>query len=79
MTDKILFWIDLSLLQFGIAKSLQEKLDGDLYVIYDLNHHLKKSFEKQNIIDFKKEWYFWDHVKNIQKPDIEYLKKIENF
>ena len=77
MTDKILFWIDVSLLQFGIAKSLQEKLDSDLYVIYDLNHHLKKSFEKQSIIDFKKEWYFWDHVKNIQKPDMEYLKKIE--
>ena len=62
MKDRILFWIDVGLLQFGIAKMLQEKLDADLYAIYDLNHHLKKSFMNQSIINFKKEWYFWDHV-----------------
>ena len=38
MTDKILFWVDISLLQFGIAKILQEKINNDFYVIYDLNH-----------------------------------------
>ena len=41
MSKKILFWIDVSLLQFGVAKMLQEKLDDEFYVIYDLNHHLK--------------------------------------
>ena len=78
MKDKILFWIDVSLLQFGIAKMLKEKTDANLYVIYDLNHHLKKSFINQNIIKFEKEWYFWDHVGKTKKPDIEYLKKIED-
>jgi len=77
MKDRILFWIDVGLLQFGIAKMLQEKLDADLYAIYDLNHHLKKSFMNQSIINFKKEWYFWDHVGKTKKPDLEYLKKIE--
>ena len=77
MKDKILFWIDVSLVQFGIAKTLQEKIDSDFYVVYDLNHHLKKSFKKQNIINFKNEWYFWDHVGKTKDPDLEYLKKIE--
>ena len=62
MSKKILFWIDVSLLQFGVAKMLQEKLDDEFYVIYDLNHHLKKSFKNQNIISFQNEWYYWDHV-----------------
>jgi len=75
--NKILFWVDVSLIQFGIAKTLQEKIDSDFYIIYDLNHHLKKSFKKQNIINFKNEWYFWDHVGKIKDPDLEYLKKIE--
>ncbi len=77
MKDKILFWVDVSLIQFGIAKTLQEKIDSDFYVIYDLNHHLKKSFLEQNIVNFNKEWYFWDHVGKIQEVNIEYLKKIE--
>ncbi|MDC1136657.1 hypothetical protein OAS76_02625 [Nitrosopumilus sp.] len=77
MKNKILFWVDVSLLQFGIAKTLKEKTDANLYVIYDLNHHLKKSFMNQNIVNFEKEWYFWDHVGKIKKPNVEYLKKIE--
>ena len=74
--NKILFWVDVSLIQFGIAKTLQEKIDSDFYIIYDLNNHLKKSFKKQNIINFKNEWYFWDHVGKIKDPDLEYLKKM---
>ena len=78
MKKKILFWVDSSIIQFGIAKLLQEKLDADFYVIYDFNHHLKKSFTEQKIINFKKEWYYWDHVTRSNKEsDIEYLKKIE--
>ena len=77
MSKKILFWIDVSLLQFGVAKMLQEKLDDEFYVIYDFNHHLKKSFKNQNIISFQNEWYYWDHVGKTKKPDLKYLKKIE--
>ena len=78
MSKKILFWIDAGLMHFGIAKNLQEMLDADLYVIYDLNNHLTKSFKNQKLVNFKKEWYFWEHVSRINKNvDIEYLKKFE--
>jgi hypothetical protein len=78
MKDKILFWIDAGLMHFGIAKNLQEKLDADLYVIYDLNNHLKKSFKNQKLVNFKKEWYFWEHVSRTDKNiDIKYLKNFE--
>jgi len=76
--DRILFWIDVSLIQFGIAKILQQKIDSDLYVIYDLGHKLKKSFKNQKLVDFKDEWYFWEHIGKIKDPDIEYLSQIES-
>ena len=78
MTDKILFWIDLGLIQFGIAKFLQKKYRCEMYAIYDLNPNLKKSFKNQNLVNFKKEWYFWDFVsKDNSEPDLNYLKKFE--
>ena len=78
MSNKILVWIDLGLIQFGIAKYLQKIYDCDLYAVYDFNHHIKKSFLNQKLINFKQEWYYWDHVLNIkQKPDVEYLNSFE--
>ena len=73
MKDRILFWVDVSLIQFGVAKILQEKIDSDFYVIYDLNHHLKKSFMQQNLVNFKKEWYFWDNIGKTKEPNIDAL------
>ena len=79
MKDKILFWIDAGLMHFGVAKTLQEQIDADLYVVYDLNNHLKKSFKNQNLVNFTKEWYFWERITGIKKEiDIEFLKKFEN-
>ena len=78
MSNKILVWVDLGLIQFGIAKYLQKIYDCDLYAVYDFNHHIKKSFLNQKLINFKQEWYYWDHVLNIkQKPDVEYLNSFE--
>ena len=78
MSNKILVWIDLGLIQFGIAKYLQKIYDCDLYAVYDFNHHIKKSFLNQKLINFKQEWYYWEHVLNIkQKPDVEYLNSFE--
>ena len=53
MKDKILVWSDAELKQFTIVKYLQEKYDADYFAIYDLNHHLKKSFENQKHVNFK--------------------------
>ena len=78
MKDRILFWIHADLIHFGIAEKLQEKSDMDLYAIYDFNNHLTKSFKNQKLVNFKKEWYFWEHLSGINKNiDIEYLKKFE--
>ena len=78
MSNKILVWIDLGLIQFGIAKYLQKIYDCDLYAVYDFNHHIKKSFLNQKLINFRQVWYYWDHVLNIkQKPDVEYLNSFE--
>jgi len=78
LSNKILVWVDVGLTQFGIAKYLKKIYDCELFAIYDFNHHIKKSFLNQKLIDFKKEWYYWDHVLNIkQKPDVEYLNSFE--
>ena len=78
MSNKILVWVDLGLIQFGIAKYLEKIYDCDLYAVYDFNHHIKESFLNQKLINFKQVWYYWDHVLNIkQKPDVEYLNSFE--
>jgi hypothetical protein len=79
MTDKILFWIDAGLMHFGIAKFIQNKIDAKLFSIYDLNHHLKKSFKNQKLVNFTKSWFFWDYInkKNMKKPDLKYLSEFE--
>ena len=75
---KILFWIDDGLIQFGIAKFLQEKIDDDFYAIYDTNHITKLFFKNQDFIKFQKVWFFRDHLSSeVKKPDIQYLKNIE--
>ena len=45
--------------------------------IYEVDSKLKKIFQEQNSVKFQNEWYFWDHVKLNNKPDINYLKTIE--
>ena len=78
MSNKILVWVDVGLIQFGIAKYLKKIYDCELFAIYDFNHHIKKSFLNQKLINFKQVWYYWDHVLNIkQKPDVEYLNSFE--
>lgn len=78
MMEKILLWIDFQLIHFGIAKSLQEKYDFDIYSIIDINNTTKEFFEKQKIVNFKKSWYYRDAFKEkLGKPDISYLKNVE--
>ena len=79
MTDKIIFWLDSFLLPFGIANSLQKKYDCELYAIIDITNGTKNFFEKQNLVEFEKTWFYFDHVHpQNSKPDYEYLKNIEN-
>lgn len=77
MTEKILFLIDGWFLHYCIAKSLQSKYDADLYAIIDIDDKARHFFEEQQMVKFNKVWYFIDNVKNIGKPDLEYLANIE--
>ena len=51
--------------------------DCDLYGIIDVTNKPKIFFQKQNLVDFKKTWFFHDHISIDKKPDLEYLKYIE--
>ena len=79
MNKKILFWIDDGWIHFGISKYLQEKYpEYDLYAIFDTNYITKKFFEKQKIVNFKKSWFFRDHLSNKPKKiNVDYLQTFE--
>ena len=78
MSHKILFWIDDTLIHFGIANSLQNKLNCELYSIIDVTDKKKHFFEKQNFVKFKKIWFHHDAITDFTKtPSIEYLKNFE--
>ena len=76
--NKILFWIDMWFFHFGIAQSLQKKYDYELSAIIDVGKKEKDFFINQNFVNFHKQWFFDDHVKNLKKkPNLDYLKSIE--
>ena len=77
MTDKIIFWLDGFLLNFGLAYNLQKKHDCELYSIIDITNRTKKFFEEQNLVNFQKKWFLHDHIKKTLHPDIEYLRNFE--
>ena len=62
---------------FGIAKFIQDKYKAELYTIIDVTNKPKKFFEEQKIVDFKKTWFYHDHIIKNKKPDLIYLKLIE--
>ena len=71
MTDKIIFWLDGFLLNFGLAYNLQKKHDCEQYSIIDITNRTKKFFEEQNLVNFQKKWFLHDHIKKTLLPDIE--------
>ena len=75
---KLLFWLNGFLMHFSLAYYLQSKIDADFFGITDINSKPKKFFEKQKLVNFKKNWYYHDHINlNQKKPDIEYLMNFE--
>ena len=78
MSSKIIFWIDRTITEFGIAKYLQDKAEHELSAIYEMTDKPKEFFERQKLVVFKKQWFYFDHVQERNKtPDLEYLKNIE--
>ena len=78
MDKKIIFWIDSKLIYFGLAYYLQKKTNADFFAIIDITNKTKKFFENQELVNFQKKWFYFDHVKlKKSKPDLEYLSYIE--
>src|SRR6185312_14789797 len=79
MKDKILFWLDMEWIRFGIAKFLQESYDCDFYAVLDTDKVATDFYQKQDIVKFQKVWYYRDYVSKVSnKLDIEYLKNFED-
>lgn len=78
MKLKLLFWIDALKIHFGLAKFIQDNLDCDMYSIFEITDKPKKFFQKQKLVEFKKVWFYYDYIlKTKRKPDLNYLKSIE--
>ena len=78
MKSKILFWIDIEFIYFGIAKHVCQNYDCDAYAIIDVNEKAKKFLQNQSIVPFKKSWYYLDHIQvGKHNPDVNYLKDFE--
>jgi hypothetical protein len=80
MKTKLLFLLDGVFWYFGIAKSIYDHYDCDVFSITSCDPIQKNFFENQKLIDFKKTWYYRDQVdiELKKEPDIKYLQKIED-
>lgn len=75
---KILFWLNVFFLHFSLAYYLQSKLDADFYGIIDTSTKPKKFFQDQSLVNFKKIWFYHDHIKkSTQNQDLSYLADFE--
>ncbi len=77
--DKILFWLENYSIHFGIAKTLQEKHDCDLFALISCSPKQKSFFNDQKLIKFKNKWFTRDYVNLTNyKCDIKNLQQLEN-
>ena len=78
MKKKLLVWLTSDFTHFCISYYLQKFNDYELYAIIDITNKPKDFFKKQDLVKFKKIWFFHDHIPNILKnPDLEYLSNFE--
>ena len=78
--DKILVWIGAELVHYFLACGLQKKHDAEYYAIIDITNKPKKFFLEQDLVDFKKIWFYHDEINNsnIKKPDTKFLREFED-
>ena len=77
MEKKVLIWINIDINQFCISNYLQNISELELFAIIDTNKG-KKFYQEQNIVKFKKKWFFRDYIsKKYTEPDLEYLSGFE--
>ena len=77
MKDKILVWLGADFTHFCASYYLQKSYDAEFYAIIDITNKPRFFFEKQDLVKFKKIWFFHDHIKKNVKPDLDYLSNFE--
>ena len=79
MNDKILFFLDMEWIHFGIAKFLIKQYDCEPFAVIDIDANTKKFFENQQIVKFNKLWFYRDYLPHKKfEVDTDYLKEFEN-
>ena len=77
MRKKIVVWCGADFTHFCMLYYLQKKLDADFYCIADITPNVKDFFNTQKLVNFKKIWFFHDHITKLTNPDIDYLAAFE--
>lgn len=77
MKDKVLFWLGAEFTHFSLAYYMQKMYDCDMFAIIDITNKPKKFFQEQQLVNFKKKWFFHDHIQNDLKPDEQFLSEFE--
>ena len=67
---KVLFWLNGVYLHYSLAYYIQKKIDVEFFGIVDINSKPKKFFQEQNLVNFKKMWYYHDFI-NTKSKNIE--------
>tara|TARA_Y100000741_G_scaffold254715_1_gene196222 strand:- start:3376 stop:4860 length:1485 start_codon:yes stop_codon:yes gene_type:complete len=76
--QKILYFINQNFSHYLFAKSIQDKINAEIFAIYDVTNKPRQFFENQKIVNFKKIWFFHDFIDEIGKePDLEFLGNFE--
>jgi len=75
---KIIFWLDMEWIHFGIAKFMSEQLDFQAFAILDTDKIATSFYKEQDLMKFEKIWFYREYINKMnKKPDIEYLKHFE--
>ena len=78
MKPKLFFWIDSAYAHFGLAKYIHDNFDCELFSMVEVPDEPKKFFQSQKLVKFTKIWFYYDYIlKTKRKPDLDYLKSIE--
>ncbi len=78
MKHKLLFWHDVSMVHFALAKYIQDNFDCELFAIFDIADKSRLFFETQQFVNYKKIWFYYDYIlKTKRKPNLDYLRSIE--
>ena len=74
MTKKIIFFLDLFTLHFGLADFFQKNSNYELFALIDTTDKPKKFFQSQKIVNFSKTWYYHDNIDPKKKCKDDYLQ-----